>query len=205
MNSLGLRNKEIGKKGEDVFRILFLGDSLVFTGATSSGKLYTQVVEENLNNVLKTGKRIEVINAGIPGYTTYQELEFLNVYGLDMEPDLVILGFVFNDVYYKYVHRPAQGDFLALDPEVRLHRFDVDSFPGKVFARSYLAHETVYALQIIKRKLGGYPYYPFERDDNTYLAWKSYGWAETKGLINTMNQQLLDRNIPLMMVIFPIG
>src|SRR5215831_13184093 len=29
----------------------------------------------------------EVINAGIPGYTTYQELEFLKIYGLYMEPD----------------------------------------------------------------------------------------------------------------------
>jgi hypothetical protein len=39
-----------------------------------------------------------VINAGMPGYTTYQELEFLKLYGLEMEPDLVVLGFVFNDV-----------------------------------------------------------------------------------------------------------
>jgi lysophospholipase L1-like esterase len=204
-NSLGLRNREIGKKGRDVFRILFLGDSLVWMGDTSSGKLYTQVAEENLNNVLKTDKRIEVINAGVPGYTTYQELEFLNVYGLDMEPDLVILGFVFNDVYYKYLHRPTQEQLLPLDPVVRLHRFDVDFFPGIVFARSYLAHETIYALQIIGQKLGLYPYYPFERHDDFYLAWKSYGWVESEGLINKMHQQLVDKNIPLMIVIFPIS
>jgi hypothetical protein len=40
------------------------------------------------NAVPGLGKSIEVINAGIPGYTTYQELEFLKVYGLDMKPDL---------------------------------------------------------------------------------------------------------------------
>jgi hypothetical protein len=34
---------------------------------------------------------LEVINAGIPGYTTYQEFEFLKIYALDMEPDVVVL------------------------------------------------------------------------------------------------------------------
>ncbi len=53
----------------------------------------------------------EIVNAGIPGYTTYQELEFLKIYGLEMNPDMVILGFVFNDVYYKYLHKPEKIDF----------------------------------------------------------------------------------------------
>jgi hypothetical protein len=44
-----------------------------------------------------------MINAGIPGYTTYQEFEFLKIYGLDMEPDVVVLGLVFNDGYDKYL------------------------------------------------------------------------------------------------------
>ena len=115
-NSLGLRNREIMQKDKNVFRIMFLGDSLIWSSETSSGKLYTEVIEENLNNVLKTDKNIEVINAGIPGYTTYQELEFLKVYGLDMQPDLVILGFVFNDVYHKYLHRPSKGKIIAPEP-----------------------------------------------------------------------------------------
>ena len=202
-NSLGLRNREIVRKKEDVFRILFLGDSLVWLGDTSSGKLYTEVVEENLNNLLDD-KNIEVVNAGIPGYTTYQELEFLNVYGLDMQPDLVILGFVFNDVY-KYLHRTTEEKILAHEPEVSLHRFNVHIFPGILFRNSYLAHEVMYAFQKIPHKLGLSPYYSFEHRPGFYLAWKSHGWTETEMLIGKMYQQLSDKDIPLIIVIFPVS
>lgn len=203
-NSLGLRNREIVDKEEDVLRILFLGDSLVWGSETSSGKLYTEVVEDNLNNVLNIDKRIEVINAGIPGYTTYQELEFLNVYGLDMQPDFVVLGFVFNDVYYKYLHRPSKDKIIGPEPESILHRFDVRSFPGTLFRRSYLAHVLMYVFQRIASKLGLSPRYSFDRRADFYLAWKSYGWIKAEALIGEMHEQLSEKGIPLFIVAFPI-
>src|SRR5262245_26742539 len=39
-NSLGLRNREVGPKKPGTSRILFIGDSLVWSGETSSGELY---------------------------------------------------------------------------------------------------------------------------------------------------------------------
>ncbi|MGB3509482.1 MAG: hypothetical protein WBA93_09590 [Microcoleaceae cyanobacterium] len=53
---------------------MILGDSLVWSGEKSSGKLYTEVLDRNFNNLGLTEKKIEVINGGIPGYTTCQEL-----------------------------------------------------------------------------------------------------------------------------------
>jgi hypothetical protein len=198
-NSLGLKNKEITKKEARHFRILFLGDSLIWTGETSSGELYTQVVERNLNDEPSlTAKQFEIINAGIPGYTTYQELEFLKTYGFEMEPDLVVLGFVFNDVYYKYLHRPVEDNFLALDTTIYLNRFDTDSFPGCLFARSYLAHNSFHTMERIVKKIGGYPYYTFERKPDFYLAWKDYGWNKTNALIGEMQELLKKRNVQLM-------
>ena len=144
-NSLGLRNREVFKKADGQYRILFLGDSLIWSGDTNSGDLYTQVIERNLRRELgKQGGEIEVINAGIPGYTTYQELEFLKLYGVPMEPDFLVLGFVFNDVYYKYLHRPVAGNMIAGEPSVNLNKFDKRSFPGFLFKDSYLAHDVVY-------------------------------------------------------------
>jgi lysophospholipase L1-like esterase len=204
-NNLGLRNREILQKENGVFRIMFLGDSLIWSSETSSGKLYTEVVEKNLNKLLYVNKNIEVINAGIPGYTTYQELEFLNVYGLDMQPDLVVLGFVFNDVFYKYLHRPTGEKIIAPEPESRLHRFNTDSFPGMLFRKSYLAHELTYAFRKLSYKLSLSPFYTFEHRNDFYLAWKSYGWTDTEKLIGKMHQQLADKNIPLVIVIFPIS
>jgi hypothetical protein len=48
-NSLGLRNREVGPKSSGTVRILFLGDSLIWTGETSSGPLYTEVLERRFN------------------------------------------------------------------------------------------------------------------------------------------------------------
>jgi len=84
-HTLSLKNREIAPKGEGTFRILVLGDSLVWSGETTSGRLYTEVMEDALNARTPSERRFEVINAGVPGYTTYQELEFLRLYGLEMK------------------------------------------------------------------------------------------------------------------------
>src|SRR5687768_4858701 len=91
-NSLGLKNREIGAKLPGTCRILFLGDSLLYFGETRSGRTYVEELEETL------GVRYEAINAGVPGYTTYQEVEFRETYGYDFQPDVVFLAFVLNDL-----------------------------------------------------------------------------------------------------------
>lgn len=205
-NSLGLLGHEIGEKRDDHLRVLFLGDSLVWSGVTSSDDLYTQVIERHLNDRrIAAGRQVEVINAGVPGYTTYQELEFLKTYGLDMRPDLVVLGFVFNDVYYKYLHRPTERNMLALEPGALLHRFDTRSFPGALVGSSYLAHELAYAVQVLARKVRRSPSFPFESKVDFYLAWKEYGWADTIPLIGELRELLKARGVPLMIVVFPVS
>jgi lysophospholipase L1-like esterase len=192
-NHLGLRNREVGPKAPDVFRILFLGDSLVFYGETQSGALYTQVLEENLNRVSQ--RPVEVVNAGVPGYTTYQELEFLKIYGLDMEPDLVILGFVFNDLHYRYEHRPKL-DNVSPDPAIRRHHFDPHSLFGRLFFRSYSVQGGAALLDRHGHWWEDTPY--------CALAWKPWGWEHSEKLLGEMSALLHSRGIPLRLVVFPI-
>jgi hypothetical protein len=66
-NSLGLRNREVTAKKPGTLRILFVGDSLVSSGETSSGDLYTSVLERRLNGRSVNKMHFEVINAGVPG------------------------------------------------------------------------------------------------------------------------------------------
>jgi lysophospholipase L1-like esterase len=205
INSLGLRNKDISSKDRNTYRILYLGDSLVWSGDTSTGKLYTEVIESNLNNLLDSSTKVEVINAGIPGYTTYQELEFLKIYGLAMEPEMVILGFVFNDLFYKYLSKPTKKSILGREPKIQLHRFDVDKFPGKLFSRSYVAHRAFYALEILYKKISGKHHFPFEYRTDIYLAWKEFGWRNTKILLMEMKSLLEARNIEFCLVIYPVS
>jgi hypothetical protein len=146
-NMLGLRNREIGPKPPNTCRILFLGDSLLYYGELASKRTYLEEVEARL------GSRYEIINAGVPGYTTYQELEMLRRYGYDFEPDIVFLGFVLNDLFHPYLHRPALETKLAVHPETRLSRFDTKSFPGSIFAKSYAAHELVLGFEELQARL----------------------------------------------------
>src|SRR5262249_33478245 len=205
-NHLGLRNREIEPKTSATFRILFLGDSLVWSGETTSGDLYTAILERQLNVHASRGKpSIEVINAGIPGYTTYQELQFLKIYGFAMHPDLVILGFVFNDVYYPYLHRPTKDTLLGPEPAAALYRFNPYVFPQKLFAKSYVAHELVDGATVMWRKVTRRPSFSFERRRDFYLAWKDYGWIHTRALITQMKGLVAERGIRLAIVGFPVS
>jgi lysophospholipase L1-like esterase len=205
-NALGLRNREVEPKKAGAFRILFLGDSLIWSSETTSGELYTEGLEKRLNaRSASDSGALEIVNAGIPGYTTYQELEFLKIYGLDMEPDLVVLGFVFNDVYYKYLHKPSRSKLLGREPAAHLYHFNPDSFPGVLFARSHLAHEIVSVGEAVRKRITGRPLFPFERRADFYLAWKPYGWERVRDVIGGMHSLLQARGISLVVLVFPIS
>lgn len=215
-NSLGMRNREIAPKRQGQTRILFLGDSLWYWGETSSDDLHTVVIEQNLNstqtidypNSDKTAvPDIEIINAGVRGYTTYQELEFLKIYGLDMEPDLVVLGFVLNDLYYKYLHKPVVEGHLVIDPSAKLSQFDTTTFPGILLARSHFAHASYASLKHIFRRITKAPtrWSSFHRQTDLYLAWTEHGWDNSIRLIGEMRDLLERKNVALVMVIFPIS
>jgi len=205
-NSLGLRSREIGPKKTGTARILFLGDSLIWTGKTSSDELYTVALERRLNSRSPHGPTsVEVINAGVPGYTTYQELEFLKIYGLDMQPDLVILGFVFNDLYYKYLHKPTPKSLLGYEPTTRLYHFNPYAFPGILFARSYFAHDVVNRSKMLWQRIFKRPLFPFERRGDFYLAWKSYGWIRGQELIGEMQALLKGKGISFAVLVFPVS
>ncbi len=53
---------------------------------------------------LEESRRIEVINAGVPGYTSYQEVRFYKKYLAPIDPDLVVWVYCLND-NHKFLHR----------------------------------------------------------------------------------------------------
>jgi lysophospholipase L1-like esterase len=77
----------------NVFRIAVLGDSFV------DG--YTIPVQDRFTEVLETSLKpqFDVINLGVAGYSTDQELLLLDQEGWKFEPDLVVLAFYYNDVW----------------------------------------------------------------------------------------------------------
>jgi hypothetical protein len=96
INSVGLRNdREFARpKPTGVFRVLCLGDSHTQGYEVRQEHTYAAVLERFLN---ANGLRAEVINAGVSGFGTAEEVAYLEGEGVKWEPDAVVLGFFAND------------------------------------------------------------------------------------------------------------
>jgi lysophospholipase L1-like esterase len=93
-NALGLRDAELAEDGAT--RILAIGDSCTWGWQVAQGDAYPQVLQRLLDERAGPG-RYRVINAGTPGYTSYQGLVYLRERGLALRPAVVVFGYVFND------------------------------------------------------------------------------------------------------------
>jgi lysophospholipase L1-like esterase len=96
INSDGLRGPEVGAKRPGEVRILSLGESTTFAAKMAYDEAYSAVLEQGLNDGSRE-TRVRVLNAGVPGYTLFQGVQFLLHRSLPFEPDLVLLYFGYND------------------------------------------------------------------------------------------------------------
>ena len=91
INQKGLRDHEHSyARPNDTRRILVIGDSFAWGYGVEESERYSQLLETSLG--------VEVINAGVSGYSTDQELLWFRSEGIKYETDLVILGFTGNDI-----------------------------------------------------------------------------------------------------------
>jgi lysophospholipase L1-like esterase len=93
-NDLGLRSPEVRDDGSR--RILAIGDSCTWGWGVPQDASYPAVLQRLLDQ-RSDGARYQVINAGVPGYTSYQGLLYLRERGLALHPSILILGYGFND------------------------------------------------------------------------------------------------------------
>ena len=103
-NSLGYRGPEISKKKKPgIFRIVTLGGSTTYTSGVPLNVLtYPAMLEKILVEKYKY-ENIEVINAGVPGYTSWETLINFQFRVLDIEPDLIIIYHGTNDTHARLV------------------------------------------------------------------------------------------------------
>jgi hypothetical protein len=107
INSLGMRDREVNTPAaKDEFRILLLGDSLVFGMGVADDETISYQLEQQLNHSPETRMRDDattyrVFNMGVPSYNTEQELIQLETLGETLNPDLVVLMFSTNDLQPK--------------------------------------------------------------------------------------------------------
>ena len=114
-NSLGYRNDEFSlEKPEGVYRIVALGGSSTYdVSIEDNADTFTAQLEKLLKEDYGF-ENIQVINAGVPGYNSWEILVNLEFRVLDLDPDLVIIYEGTNDVHARLVEPSAyRGDDLG--------------------------------------------------------------------------------------------
>jgi len=99
INSDGLRDREHTKvKPPETFRIAVIGDSYAEAFQVAQEKAFWSVMQQRLGDCpALQGRRVEVINFGVSGYGTAQELITLREKVWEYSPDVVLLAVTTNN------------------------------------------------------------------------------------------------------------
>ncbi len=125
-NSLGLRGPELDAQilsDPDALRVLLLGDSFTFGHAVQVEETFGHQLAQRLKGA---SRRSIVINAGVGGWGTLQEVTYARDHMPFYRPDFVVLTFCANDpendTQYRYGLRDSDRGIVP--------------FPGKIFLRN---------------------------------------------------------------------
>jgi hypothetical protein len=136
VNAAGLIDEEYPEaKPDDVYRILVLGDSFTEGLRIPMDAAFHSVVERELK--VGPGQKVEVINGGVAGWGTDQQLLFYREVGRNYRPDLVLVAFFpANDVMNNTISLESENFggvrkpyFLLEGGELVLHNEPVGSEP----------------------------------------------------------------------------
>lgn len=96
-NKQGLRERtEIGEKNSSVYRVVCIGDSYTFGWGVENDESYPKVAESVLKS-RDSSMSVEVINMGKPGAPPSVYLDFVRNYASQLNPDLIVIGFLMGD------------------------------------------------------------------------------------------------------------
>lgn len=205
VNGKGVLGPELTYEKEDgVFRILYLGDSVTF-GMSMSRYEYTfpdvsRVVLERRNGI-----KVEAINAGVPGYSTWQANSYLVAEGTKYNPDLIVLGYCLNDITEPFFLTQFGGTGEGMHVNAI-----ASSFLEKLVRESSL-------VQWISRvgariRFGKDVQAAAAREENqaveTLIEWPdssrfAEGWKKAFNDLEQLYKFAGERNIPVVLAIFP--
>mgnify|MGYP002632243518 CR=1 FL=1 len=123
INTLGLRGPEpVVPKPEGIRRLLATGDSSVYGFGVADDEPFISVAAK----ALSSGERpVEGHNAAIPGYSTYQTINLLEMRALDLEPDVLVVANLWSDNNFdSFVDRDLLSAYSSFEqtPRARVER-----------------------------------------------------------------------------------
>lgn len=88
-------------------RLLALGDSWTFGYLVPDGQTWPDLLEADLER--RTGRPVEVVNAGVPGYSVRQSMMTLEDPGFALEPQIVVIPGSHNGAPQAFLERLEPG------------------------------------------------------------------------------------------------
>jgi lysophospholipase L1-like esterase len=214
VNEQGLRDHPVGAKNGR-FRLLFLGDSIAQCGDTVDdtfvGHLRAQLRQQ------RPSPPLDVVNAGIRGYTNYQELMFLKKFGLGFEPDLVGVEFCLNDLN-RFMHtirvENGRASYVWSDEAKRVGREAAARRPSprrtlleRAMNRSRLVSWLGQRLPTAMRTVAwrASDGYSFDYRTDVSSAWRDDGWATVESQLVEMRDLGQRYRFRVFLVVVPIA
>lgn len=104
-NSLGYRGEEFPiEKPDSIYRIVAIGGSSTYSGGVTNNKMtFTAQLQGLLNNDYGH-ENVQVINAGVSAYDSWNSLINLEFRILDIDPNLIVIYHGYNDLHARFVN-----------------------------------------------------------------------------------------------------
>jgi len=175
-NDLGLRDHRTFEKKDDEIRVVFIGGSTTYTiGIKDNRTIFSADLEKKLNEHY-CGKKIQVVNAGMGGATSAENLLRLIFFVSEIEPDIVVIQHGLNDVWTRATESKIKSDFsnyrsfwgksLDENKNININREKpiLSAVTTHLFEKSKF---TSYLLKYLGYNLPSYKYNSFENDSKT--------------------------------------
>lgn len=179
------------KKGENTFRIIFIGDSVTQGVKIDISRIFSKLLEEKLNN-LSYDKKFEVLNFALAGYNLEQINYIFKNEALKCEPDIIIYGFYYNDINSYRVQTTEDNVIFSYSLDEIKYLYD---FPwNKYLLRNSLAYRffNVQSINLLENIGIQFP-----------VKHYSLFYEDAEKLLKNMNQISNTLNIPLLIINFP--
>lgn len=85
-----------GAKGPHEYRIVFLGDSFTFGQGVTNAEVFTQVIEDKLNQ-WQSHYTVKVFNFAVSGYNVKTMADTFHYRVLSLKPDLAVMCIIYDD------------------------------------------------------------------------------------------------------------
>jgi lysophospholipase L1-like esterase len=195
VNAFGIRHANIPvDKPDGLWRLIVLGDSVAWD---TDG--FVTLLREEL--VGRQPRPIEVINAAIPGYTTYQERLLLERDLLPLHPDVVILQYCVNDNHRFLHHLTEDGKWLITQEAKQALLVQGSEWLSSLSQSSYLVLEL--RRRLLQRRMRAPGLFPWEGDAGYFRAWEDESWGEFNAHLLGMRDKLQQIGARLMVLAVP--